>query len=83
MNIPNNKEWSKLNEAAKWIIRQLLFEVESRKVNIEFHDPVVNGYVIYYDLLFGQDDVVAEFAQKLSINKQGNRLEVKPVRKHN
>jgi hypothetical protein len=82
MNMPN-KEWTKLNDEAKWIIRQLVFEVESRKVNIELFDPVENGYAISYYLLSGRDDVVAEYAEKLSIVKQGNRLEVKSSRKHN
>ncbi len=79
MNNHDNKEWAKLNDGAKWIIRQLLFELESRNVNIELYDAEDNGFVIYYRLFAGEDDPVVEFAEKLSIIKQGNRLEVKHV----
>lgn len=79
MNNHDNKEWTKLNDEAKWIIRQLLFELESRHVNIELYDAEKNGYVVYYRLLSGQDQLVVEFAEKLSIIKQGDRLEVKHV----
>ncbi len=67
---------AQLASGAKWVIRQLLLEVETRGTDIELFDPKTAGYVVFYRLLSGQEVVVEEFAQKLSIGKQGNRLEV-------
>jgi hypothetical protein len=73
----NREETAKLAQGAKWVIRQLLLEVESRQTEIELFDAVQDGFVIFYRLLSGQESVVEEFAQKLGIKKDGNRLEVK------
>jgi len=73
----NREETAKLAQGAKWVIRQLLLEVESRQTEIELFDAEPNGYVISYRLVSGQESVVEEFAQKLGIKKTGNRLEVK------
>lgn len=73
----NREESAKLAQGAKWVIRQLLLEVESRQTEIELFDAVQDGFVIFYRLLSGQESVVEEFAQKLGIKKDGNRLEVK------
>ena len=72
----NRKETAKLARGAKWVIRQLLLEVETRNTQIEFYDAEPGGYVIFYNLLSGDDAVVTEFADKLNIQKQDNRLEV-------
>jgi hypothetical protein len=77
MSDHNRDETAKLAQGAKWVIRQLLLEVESRQTEIELFDAAANGYVIFYRLLSGQESVVDEFAQKLGIKKTGNRLEVK------
>lgn len=73
----NREETAKLAQGAKWVIRQLLLEVESRQTEIELFDAVQDGFVIFYRLLSGQESVVEEFAQKLGIKKDGKRLEVK------
>jgi hypothetical protein len=73
----NREETGRLARGAKWVIRQLLLEVESRQTEIELYDAAPEGYVIFYRLLSGQESVVEEFAQKLSIKKEGNRLEVR------
>jgi len=73
----NREETAKLAQGAKWVIRQLLLEVESRQTEIELFDAEPNGYVISYRLVAGQESVVEEFAQKLGIKKTGNQLEVK------
>jgi hypothetical protein len=72
----NLNESSKLSDGAKWVIRQLLLELESRNTEIELYDVEVGGYVVFYQLVSGDDSVVEEYAQKLSIQKSGNRLEV-------
>ncbi|MDZ7331659.1 MAG: hypothetical protein ONB13_01220 [candidate division KSB1 bacterium] len=72
----NRKETAKLARAAKWVIRQLLLEIESRNTQIELYDAAEGGYEVYYRLLSGDDAVVTEFANKLNIRRQGNRLEV-------
>lgn len=72
----NQKETAKLVDGAKWVIRQLLLEVETRNTNIELYDAEQNGYMIFYRLISGEEAIVKEFAQKLNIQKQGNRLEV-------
>ena len=72
----NQKETAKLARGAKWVIRQLLLEIETRDTEIELYDAVPKGYVIFYRLLSGEEAVVTEFASKLNIEKQGNRLEV-------
>ena len=68
----NRTETAKLASGAKWVIRQLLLEVETRDTEIE-----PGGYVVFYKLLSGEDAVVSEFANKLNVKKQGNRLEVR------
>jgi hypothetical protein len=73
----NRKETAKLASGAKWVIRQLLLEVETRDTEIELYDAVPGGYVVFYKLLSGEDAVVSEFANKLNVKKQGNRLEVR------
>jgi hypothetical protein len=73
----NRKETAKLTSGAKWVIRQLLLEVETRDTEVELYDAVPGGYVIFYKLLSGEDAVVSEYANKLNIQKQGNRLEVR------
>jgi hypothetical protein len=73
----NREESAKLAQGAKWVIRQLLLEVESRQTEIELFNAEPNGYVIFYRLLSGQEAVVEEFAQKLGVKKNGDRLEVK------
>jgi len=73
----NREETDKLAQGAKWVIRQLLLEVESRQTEIELHDAVTDGHGISYRVISGQETVVNEFAQKLGIKKNGNRLEVK------
>lgn len=72
----NLQESGKLAQGAKWVIRQLLLELENRRTPIELYDAEPNGHVIYYRLISGQEAVVADFAQRLSIQKTGNRLEV-------
>ena len=76
MSDHNRIESAKLADGAKWVIRQLLLEVESRNTEIELYDAEPAGYVIFYRLLSGSEAVVDEFAQKLSIKKNGSRLEV-------
>jgi hypothetical protein len=76
MSEHNRNETAKLAQGAKWVIRQLLLEIESRGTEIELFDAAPGGYVIFYRLLQGSEAVVEEFAQKLSIGKTGNRLEV-------
>ncbi len=76
MNEHNRNETAKLARGAKWVIRQLLLEVEARETEIELHDAVPNGYVVFYRLLSGEDEVVTEYARKLNILKQHDRLEV-------
>lgn len=73
----NREETAKLASGAKWVVRQLLLEVESRQVEIELFDAEPNGYGIFYRLVTGLESVVEEFAQKLGIKKTGQRLEVK------
>ena len=77
MNEHNRTETAKLASGAKWVIRQLLLEVETRDTEIELYDAVPGGYVVFYKLLSGEDAVVSEFANKLNVKKQGNRLEVR------
>jgi hypothetical protein len=72
----NKIESGKLARGAKWVIRQLLFEIEARRTEIELHDAEEAGYVIYYKLISGDENIVEEYAQKLSIGKDNNRLEV-------
>lgn len=72
----NKKETAKLARGAKWVIRQLLLEIETRDTEIELYDAAPKGYVIFYRLRSGEDAVVTEFAAKLNIQKQGHRLEV-------
>ena len=72
----NHNESAKLADGAKWVIRQLLLEVESRSTAIELYDADIGGFVIFYRLVKGDDSVVEEYARKLSIQKEGNRLEV-------
>ena len=72
----NRNETAKLARGAKWVIRQLLLEVETRDTEIELYDATPDGYVIFYRLLSGEEVIVSEFAGKLNIQKQGNRLEV-------
>jgi len=76
MNQLNRDESAKLNNGAKWVIRQLLLEIESRGVKVELYDAAPDGFIIYYRLISGDDSLVNEFAGKLSIRKEGNRLEV-------
>lgn len=73
----NREETAKLARGAKWVIRQLILEVESRQTEIELFDAHAEGFAVSYRLLAGEEAVVAEFAQKLGIAKTGNRLEVK------
>ncbi len=73
----NREETAKLARGAKWVIRQLILEVESRQTEIELFDAQADGFAVSYRLLAGDETVVAEFAQKLGIQKTGNRLEVK------
>lgn len=77
MSEHNRKESGKLARGAKWVIRQLLLEVESRQTEIELHDAEPGGYVVFYRLLRGEEATVQEFARKLGILKNGNRLEVR------
>jgi hypothetical protein len=77
MSEHNRNETAKLARGAKWVIRQLLLEVETRQTEIELFDAVQDGHAISYRLLSGNEAVVDEFAQKLGILKNGNRLEVK------
>lgn len=77
MSEHNRAETAKLARGAKWVIRQLLLEVETRQTEIELFDAVPEGFAISYRLLSGEEAVVEEFAQKLGILKNGNRLEVK------
>ncbi|MFH1943932.1 MAG: hypothetical protein ABIL68_17655 [bacterium] len=72
----NQNESSKLSDGAKWVIRQLLLEVECRNTRIDLYDAEEGGYVVFYRLVSGDDSVVEEYARKLSIQKSGNRLEV-------
>ena len=72
----NRNETAKLARGAKWVIRQLLLEVETRDTEIELYDATPDGYVIFYRLISGEEAIVSEFAGKLNIQKQGNRLEV-------
>lgn len=72
----NKNETQKLDDGARWVIRQLLFDTEQRNVEIELYDAEPNGYVVYYHLISGNDAVVKEYAQKLGIQIQANRLEV-------
>ena len=76
MNEHNKNETAKLKRGAKWVIRQLLLEIEERQTQIEFYDAEEKGYVIYYRLISGDEALVEEYARKLSIKKDGNRLEV-------
>ncbi|KAA0228792.1 hypothetical protein EDS67_12915 [candidate division KSB1 bacterium] len=77
MSEHNRTEAAKLARGAKWVIRQLLLEVETRQTEIELFNAVPEGFAISYRLLSGEEAVVEEFAQKLGILKNGNRLEVK------
>ena len=72
----NRNESKKLARGAKWVIRQLLLELESRQTEIELYDAEEYGYVVYYQLISGSEALVAEFAEKLGIIKTANRLEV-------
>ena len=76
MNEHNRRETGKLCRGAKWVIRQLLFEVETRQTNIDCYDAQEGGSVIFWRLVSGDEAVVEEFAQKLNIKKEGSRLEV-------
>jgi hypothetical protein len=76
MNEHNRQESGKLERAAKWVIRQLLLEVESRGTEIELYDAQEGGYIVFYRLISGSDATVEEYAGKLSINKNGQQLEV-------
>lgn len=76
MNDHNRQESAKLADGAKWVVRQLLLEIESRSTEIELFNAAPGGYVIFYRLVSGSEAVVAEFAQKLGIRKAGDRLEV-------
>ena len=73
----NREESAKLAQGAKWVIRQLLLELESRQTEIELFDAEPQGHAISYRLISGQESVVEEFSAKLSIMKNGNRLEVR------
>lgn len=72
----NRLESAKLARGAKWAIRQLLLETESRNTEIKLYDAKKEGFVVFYDFIAGDEAVVEEFAQKLLIQKIGNRLEV-------
>lgn len=72
----NRNESGKLARGAKWVIRQLLLELESRNTEITLRDAAPQGYSIFYDLAAGEEALVEEFAQKLGIRKNGDRLEV-------
>ena len=76
MNEHNRNQSNKLVRSAKWVIRQLLLEIESRQTEIELYDPEEDGYVVFYRLISGDEATVVEFAEKLNIQKDGNRLEV-------
>ncbi|MGH7491300.1 MAG: hypothetical protein ACREOO_02770 [bacterium] len=76
MSEHNRQETAKLADGAKWVIRQLLLEVESRGTEIELFNAAPRGYVVFYRLLTGSEGLVAEFAEKLGIQKNGDRLEV-------
>lgn len=76
MTEENRKETGKLARPAKWVIRQLLLEIENRNTQIALYDAEEGGYVVYYRLLFGDQAFVTEFAKKLNIRLEGNRLEV-------
>jgi hypothetical protein len=76
MSEHNRQETAKLADGAKWVIRQLLLEVETRGTEIELFNAAAGGYVIFYRLVSGSEAVVAEFAQRLGIQKSGDRLEV-------
>ena len=76
MSEHNRQESAKLADGAKWVIRQLLLEVESRGTEIELFNAAPGGYVVFYRLLSGNEALVAEFADKLGIQKNGDRLEV-------
>jgi len=76
MNSHNQIESAKLADGAKWVIRQLLLEIESRDTDIELYDAEQDGHIIHYRLISGDDGTVAEFAKKLSIKKDDNMLEV-------
>jgi len=76
MNEHNRAETGKLARSAKWVIRQLLLDVESKQTEIEFHDAEEGGHVVSYRLISGNEATVEEFAKKLSIKKEENRLEV-------
>lgn len=77
MSEHNRNETAKLARGAKWVVRQLVLEVQTRGTEIELFDAVPEGFAISYRLLSGEEAVVDEFAQKLDILKDGNRLEVK------
>ena len=77
MDEHNQQESGKLAQGAKWVIRQLLLELENRQTTIKLYDAEPNGHVIYYQLIAGEEALVVEFAQKLSIKKEDNRLEVR------
>jgi len=72
----NQNETAKLADGAKWVIRQLLLEIESRSTEIELYDAEEGGHIIFYRLISGDYGTVAEFAKKLSIKKDDKRLEV-------
>lgn len=72
----NKNETGKLARGAKWVIRQLLLELETRNTEVELFDAEKDGYVIFYRMITGKEDLVDEFAGKLSIGKKNNRLEV-------
>lgn len=73
----NRSESGKLARGAKWVIRQLLLELENRQTEIRLFDAVANGHAISYELVSGDEALVVEFAEKLGIRKNGNRLEVR------
>ena len=76
MSEHNRQETAKLADGAKWVIRQLLLEVESRGTEIELFNAAPGGFVVFYRLLAGKEALVVEFADKLGIQKNGDRLEV-------
>ena len=73
----NRNETGKLSRGAKWVIRQLLLEIENRQTEIELYDAEEDGFVVFYRLISGNEAVVEEFAQKLKIKKEDKRLEVR------
>ena len=76
MSEHNRQESAKLADGAKWVIRHLLLEVESRGTEIELFNAAPGGFFVFYRLLAGKEALVVEFADKLGIQKNGDRLEV-------